>query len=163
MVLAIFIGLAAAAIVIFIIFLLPNRIVFREPKITIGALAVIVLVLLAIFLFPFDGPGFGRVGGEAREFDIVIHHTSYEPNRIAVMQGDLVRLNLRTEPGTGAYMHGLTIDEYGINKLVTSETSPEVVAFVADKKGTFSAYCGTCLNGPFGADVPDKRLTLIVS
>jgi len=86
-----------------------------------------------------------------------------KPSTIQVSQGDLVRLNVLTAPDTSSLMHGITIDDYGINELATSDTTPTVIKFTADKKGTFSAYCGTCLDGPFGRDVPDKRLTLIVN
>ena|SRR3989338_958853 len=123
---------------------------------------VVILGLAAFFFFPDDKISFAGKKQAVMDFNITIFHTHYEPNSVSVEQGSLVKLNLLSAPGTASYMHGLTVDGYGINALVASETSPVIVSFVADRKGSFSGYCGSCLNGPFGRNVPDKRLTIVV-
>jgi len=127
---------------------------------------VIVAAVIVILALTFLLPG-GKVNvfkkEQAGEFNVTIFHTRYEPNSISVNHGELVRLNVVTAKGTASYMHGITIDEYGISKLVTSETIPEAIEFVAEKKGTFQIYCGTCDQGPFGREHPDIRLTLTVN
>ncbi len=128
----------------------------------VAAVVVAAAVLAAVLLWP-DGRLPFRSNEQTEEFNVTIFHTSYEPSSISVKQGTFVRLNLFTAPGTSSYMHGITIDGYGINELVTSETTPDVVMFRADRKGTFSAYCGTCANGPFGREHPEIKLTIIVN
>ncbi len=132
------------------------------PKAVLVAIVAAIIILTAVFFWPEGSLPF--MGSEkAEEFNITIVHTRYEPNIISVKQGSLVKLNLLTSEGTSSYMHGITIDDYGINELVTSETTPKVVTFKADRKGTLTAYCGTCAEGPFGREHPDIRLTMIVN
>ena len=102
-----------------------------------------------------------------KEFNVVISHTSYSPNRFEVNKGDTVRFSALAAPGTGtesglSHNHGMTIDEYNINQAVTSEKTPTTIEFLADKSGTFSIYCKTCWDGPYGRGHPDIRATLIV-
>lgn len=123
---------------------------------------VVILVIAAFFFFPGDKIPFSGKKQAVHEFNITIFHTHYEPNSISVEQGSLVKLSLLAAPGTASYMHGLAVDGYSINALVTSETFPLEVSFVADRKGSFSGYCGSCLNGPFGRDAPDKRFIIVV-
>ncbi len=96
----------------------------------------------------------------AKEFNITIYHTHFEPRSITVQHNDIVQLNIQTAPGTETYYHGLTIAEYGINTVVTQPTE---IRFTADKIGTFVGTCASCANGPFGRDAPDKQLLLIVN
>ncbi len=131
-------------------------------KVLLAILVIALVILAAIFFWPEGSSPFGR-NEEVVEFNVTIFHTRYEPNSIAVKQGSLVRLNAVTAEGTSSYMHGITIDGYGINELVTSETTPKVITFMADKAGTLTAYCGTCADGPFGREHPDIRMTIIVN
>ncbi|MAG16351.1 hypothetical protein CMO88_04785 [Candidatus Woesearchaeota archaeon] len=132
-------------------------------KLPLAVVAAVIVVLAVIFFFSESKTIFKSEPTIDAEFDITIFHTKYEPNSISVKQDDLVKLNVLTAEGTSDYMHSITIDEYNINKRITSETTPETITFKADKKGTFSAYCGKCIDGPFGRDVPDKRMTLVVN
>ncbi len=60
----------------------------------------------------------------------------FNPGRIEVFQGDLVKIQLRTED----IAHSLTIDAYRIAKRV-NPGSPITFEFRADKAGTFPFYC----------------------
>lgn len=91
-----------------------------------------------------------------------IYHTGYDPSLISLSKGDKVRIVALTGPGTAAHNHGISIDAYGINSPVTSETTPVLVEFVADKPGKFTIYCGTCKTGIYGNAHPDIRGTLEV-
>jgi len=103
-----------------------------------------------------------------KEFSMTIGHTFYNPSTITVNKGDTVRIMAVSATGTGlesgvSHNHGITIDEYNINVAIPSETRPVVISFVADKTGTFSIYCKTCWDGPFGREHPDIRATLVVN
>lgn len=127
-----------------------------------AVLIAAMVALAAVFFWPGVKSPF-RSNEPAEEFNITVLHTRYEPNSISVRQGSLVSLNVVTAEGTSSHMHGIAIDGYGINALVTSETTPKAVTFRADSKGTLTAYCGTCANGPFGREHPDIRMTIIVN
>lgn len=104
---------------------------------------------------------------KARQFTVVISHTAYSPSRFEVNKGDTVTFLLVSAKGTGpesgfSHNHGITIDEYNINVAAASENTPAPVSFVADKAGTFSIYCRTCWDGPFGREHPDIRAALVV-
>ena len=100
------------------------------------------------------------------QFQITISHTGgYSPSTFNVNQGETVKFIATTAPGTETHMHGITIDEYEINQVVTTsdKNNPVAIEFVADKAGTFTIYCKTCREGPFGTGHPDIRATLVVS
>lgn len=128
----------------------------------IAAVAAIV-VLAAVFFIPSGKISLSKGSMPDAEFTVVVYHTHYEPSTITLEQGSRVRISMLTAPGTETYHHGLTIDGYGISAAASSATAPTQINFIADKKGTFSGYCGSCLDGPFGAEAPDKRLTLVVN
>ncbi|MEM5805530.1 MAG: cupredoxin domain-containing protein [Candidatus Aenigmatarchaeota archaeon] len=100
-----------------------------------------------------------------KTFTVTIYHTSYIPSTFTVNKGDTVRILAVTAPGTASHNHGITIDEYGINQVVTTEDpdNPTVIEFVANKSGTFRIYCKPCWDGPFGRNHPNIQATLIVS
>jgi len=105
---------------------------------------------------------------ELKESTMTISHTFYNPSTITVNNGDMVRINAISARGTGlesglGHNHGITIDEYNINVAAPSETTPVVINFVADKEGTFTIYCKSCWDGPFGREHPDIRATLVVN
>ena len=60
----------------------------------------------------------------------------FNPPRIEVFQGDLVKIELRTED----IAHSLTIDAYRIAKRV-NPGHPITFEFRADKAGAFPFYC----------------------
>lgn len=137
-----------------------------------------VFLILAIALaagcvgqYPAAAPSPQQPGGEisppaapgVKEFELTIFHTRYEPASFSVNKGDTVRILARTSPGTESHVHGVTIDEYNINQAVTSSTDPATIEFTADKAGTFTIYCRTCYDGPFGRGHPDIRATLSVA
>ncbi len=66
------------------------------------------------------------------------HAPRFNPDRIEVNQGDLVRLKITVTSGR----HDFRIDEYNI--FVDTENIGEeyVVEFVADQAGEFEFYCG---------------------
>lgn len=102
-----------------------------------------------------------------KEFTMTVGHTFYNPATITVKKGDMVKINAISARGTGlesglSHNHGITIDEYNIDVATPSETTPVVINFIADKEGTFSIYCKSCWDGPFGRGHPDIRATLVV-
>ncbi|MBI4450357.1 cupredoxin domain-containing protein [Candidatus Woesearchaeota archaeon] len=107
----------------------------------------------------------GTVAPEgAKEFNVTVVHTFYNPSSFAVNKGDTVRFLAVAATGQGFHNHGIAIDEYGINQAVTTEdtNNPVKIEFVADKAGTFRIYCKTCWDGPFGRGHPDIQATLVV-
>ena len=79
---------------------------------------------------------------ETAEFHIVASQFRFEPNRIEVTEGQLVRLVLRSVDT----VHGLALPEFGVSLRVPESGVPVEVLFVADKAGVFafgcSEYCG---------------------
>jgi nitrous-oxide reductase len=61
---------------------------------------------------------------------------AFDPARIEVAQGDLVRIELRTLD----IAHSMTIDGYRISKRV-GPGAPVAFEFRADQEGTFPFYC----------------------
>jgi plastocyanin len=130
-------------------------------------LPILAIVLVAGCVGQAANPGDAQQppqaeGPQLREFSLVIFHTRYEPASFTVNQGDTVRLLARTSSGTESHMHGVTIDEYGINELVISSSQAKTIEFVADRAGTFTIYCKTCWDGPFGTGHPPIQATLSV-
>ena len=97
-----------------------------------------------------------------KEFNVIISESGYSPNAFTANQGDLVRFNVLTQPGTEAHNHGISIDAYGVNESVTSSTIPTVVEVWATHAGTFTIYCKTCLGGTLGNQHPAMTATLTV-
>jgi heme/copper-type cytochrome/quinol oxidase subunit 2 len=71
-----------------------------------------------------------------REFTIVAKDYHYAPDRIEVMQDDLVKLTVRSVD----IAHSFAIDEYRIVKRVPAGGST-TFEFQADRAGTFAFYC----------------------
>lgn len=97
-----------------------------------------------------------------KEFRVVIGHTSYKPDSFTVKRGDRIKLLATVASGTAGHNHGVTIDEFNVNEAVTTEDNPKAIEFTADKAGTFSIWCKTCWDGPFGKGHPDIRAKLVV-
>ena len=109
-----------------------------------------------------------QTGPSEKQFSLTIGHTFYNPSTITVNEGDFVKIMAVSSEGTGlesgnSHNHGFAIDEYWIDVVAPSETVPVVIAFTANKTGTFSVYCKSCWNGPFGRGHPDIRAQLIVN
>ncbi len=99
-----------------------------------------------------------------KEFEITVSHTGYNPALLEADKGDNVRIKAVASKGTSTHNHGITIDEYSINRAVLTEdkNSPEIIEFVADKQGEFRIYCKTCWDGPFGKNHPEIEGKLAV-
>jgi cytochrome c oxidase subunit 2 len=71
-----------------------------------------------------------------RTFSISAKRYAFSPNRIEVVQGDLVTIELKTED----IAHSLTIDDYRIAKRI-NPGRPVTLEFRAERSGTFPFYC----------------------
>ena len=70
-----------------------------------------------------------------REFTVVARDFGFSPDRLEVMQDDLVKLTIRSED----VAYSLTIDEYRVAKRVPAGGST-TFEFRADRAGTFPFY-----------------------
>jgi heme/copper-type cytochrome/quinol oxidase subunit 2 len=75
-------------------------------------------------------------GPTSRPTAITASRYKFDPARIEVFQGDLVKIELRTAD----IAHSFTIDEYRIAKRV-NPGSLVIFEFRVDRIGTFSFYC----------------------
>jgi nitrous-oxide reductase len=75
-------------------------------------------------------------GPTAKPFTLTAHRYAFEPARIEVNQGDLVKIDLRTSD----IAHSLTIDDYRIAKRV-GPGHAVTFEFQADRAGEFPYYC----------------------
>src|SRR4029077_18997355 len=93
-----------------------------------------VAALLAVLLDPARAPGEPTA---FRSFDITASRFQYEPARLEVSEGDLVRLTLRSTDTT----HGFGIKELKVEAVIPRGGEPVTVEFVADQPGTFEFFC----------------------
>ena len=70
-----------------------------------------------------------------REFSLTARDYRFSPNRLEVMQDDLVKLTVQSED----VAYSLTIDEYRLSRRVPANGST-VIEFRADRPGTFAFY-----------------------
>ena len=75
-------------------------------------------------------------GPTERPFSVTARRYAFLPTRIEVFEGDLVKIELRTED----IAHSLTIDDYRIAKRV-GPGQPVTFEFRAERAGTFPFYC----------------------
>lgn len=94
--------------------------------------------------------------GPVKEYTMLITHSGYTEKVLNLKLGDHVVIRARTDSGTAAHNHGITIDELGVNKAVATDDrdNPEIIEFDASKVGEFRMYCGTCKDGIYGANHP---------
>ena len=82
-------------------------------------------------------------GDQAKTIDVVASRYEFTPATISAMQGDTVRLRLRSADTA----HGIGIKAFGVKALIPSSGEVVTVEFVAEHAGTFaitcSEYCGT--------------------
>jgi cytochrome c oxidase subunit II len=90
--------------------------------------------LLAVLLGPARAPGEPTA---VRSFDITASRFQYEPDRLEVTEGDVVRLTLRSTDTT----HGFGIRELRVEAVIPKGGEPVTVEFVADQPGTFEFFC----------------------
>lgn len=101
----------------------------------------VILLLLATF------PGFAQQAAvsEPKVFEVVARRFSFEPATIDVVEGDTVRLLVRSADGP----HGVEIKAFKVKKAVPRAKpgdSPVTIEFVAAAPGEYpilcSEYCG---------------------
>src|SRR5262245_34818288 len=83
-----------------------------------------------------DAPGVQVQGPTERPFSVTARRYAFAPARIEVFEGDLVKIELRTDD----IAHSLTIDDYRIAKRV-GPGGPVTFEFRAERAGTFPFYC----------------------
>ena len=112
-----------------------------------------IIVLLATF------PGFAQQAAvsEPKVFEVVARRFSFEPATIDVVEGDTVRLLVRSADGP----HGVEIKAFKVKKAVPRAKegdSPVTIEFVAATAGEYPILCSEyCGNGH-----KDMKGTLIV-
>ena len=78
----------------------------------------------------------GRAENEIRIVEVKASRYKFQPDPIAVKLGEKVRLVVTSTDVS----HGIAISEFNV-KLSVPAGKTESIEFVADKKGTFHAYC----------------------
>ncbi len=76
------------------------------------------------------------VTGDVKEFKMTAKQFAFEPSVIEVNKGDKVRLIVTSVD----VPHGFSIPEFGINERL-DVGKPVTIEFVADKQGSFTAFC----------------------
>lgn len=88
--------------------------------------------------------------GPDRVVEVVARRFAFEPERIEVVEGERVRLVLRSADTT----HGLEIRDFDVKVEIPKGGNPVSVDFVAGKPGNFrfkcSEYCGSGHSGMKG-------------
>jgi len=113
----------------------------------------VIILLLATF------PGFAQQAAvsEPKVFEVVARRFSFEPATIDVVEGDTVRLLVRSADGP----HGVEIKAFKVKKAVPRAKegdSPVTIEFVAAAAGEYPILCSEyCGNGH-----KDMKGTLIV-
>jgi heme/copper-type cytochrome/quinol oxidase subunit 2 len=106
-----------------------------SPRVRLGLTALGFLLTGPVSLLPRATAAQSTPGGE-RAFAISARRYGFSPNRIEVVQGDLVTIEVKTED----IAHSLTIDDYRIAKRI-SPGQPVMLEFRAERSGTFPFYC----------------------
>jgi heme/copper-type cytochrome/quinol oxidase subunit 2 len=79
---------------------------------------------------------------EIKTIDVIASQFKFEPATISVVEGDRVRLRLRSTDRT----HGIVIKTLGVRARIPKVGDVVTVDFIADRPGTFdincSEYCG---------------------
>ena len=123
-----------------------------NPRMTLVPPASIFAATAAAFLLAFTASGSTSAlpqepaAAEPRTFEVVARRFAFEPATIEVIEGDRVRLAVRSADGP----HGVEIKQFKVKKAVPRAKpgdSPVVIEFVASAAGSFpilcSEYCGT--------------------
>jgi heme/copper-type cytochrome/quinol oxidase subunit 2 len=100
---------------------------------------------IAILLSPLPGFAQQAAVSEPKVFEIVARRFSFEPATVEVIEGDTVRLLVRSADGP----HGVEIKAFKVKKAVPRAKegdSPVTIEFVAKAAGEYpilcSEYCG---------------------
>jgi len=111
--------------------------VFRTKLFEVGVLATGIIIVGAlagawlISQFP-ETP----TAGERREFKITAKQWEFNPSRIEVNKGEVIRLNITSMDVT----HGFAIPAFGVDVRLDPGKSV-IVEFVASKTGDFPFFC----------------------
>ena len=97
---------------------------------------VLVLVLVSLPLMGACAPK--EVTSPTGEFTIEGSEFSFSPAKIAVSQGDEVKITFNN---VGEVVHDFVIDEFGVKTLILEPGGTATLEFTADKVGTFFFYC----------------------
>jgi cytochrome c oxidase subunit 2 len=105
------------------------------------------VIILALTVGATAGGAWARQvkngGDEVTTIDVVASRFKFEPATVSVVEGDRVRLRLRSDDRT----HGVGIRAFRVKALIPKAAAAVTVEFVADRAGTFditcSEYCGT--------------------
>jgi cytochrome c oxidase subunit 2 len=74
---------------------------------------------------------------EPKVIEVTARKFEFEPSRIEVVEGDHVRLLVRSGDG----VHGIAIKKFKVSKLVPRGGEPVRIDFVASAAGTFPILC----------------------
>ena len=108
-----------------------------SPRVRLGFTALGLLLTGPVIRLPHPTVVVAQSNPVAdRIFSISARRYAFSPNRIEVVQGDLVTIELKTED----IAHSLTIDDYRIAKRI-SPGRPVTLEFRAERAGTFPFYC----------------------
>jgi cytochrome c oxidase subunit II len=107
--------------------------------------STLLLTVLAIVLSPIAGAPQQTTSSEPKVFEVVALRFAFEPATIEVVEGDRVRLLVRSADGP----HGVEIKAFKVKKAVPRAKpgdSPVTIEFVAATAGEYpilcSEYCG---------------------
>jgi cytochrome c oxidase subunit 2 len=80
---------------------------------------------------------------QVKTIDVVASRFKFEPSTISIVEGDRVRLRLRSADR----IHGIAIKAFRVKASIPKVDEAVTVEFVADRPGTFdiscSEYCGS--------------------
>ena len=103
---------------------------------------ILVLTVGATAAGVWAGQATGGVD-EVKTIDVIASQYKFEPATISVVEGERVRLRLRSADRA----HGIGIRAFRVKALIPKVGEVVPVEFVADRPGTFdmtcSEYCGT--------------------
>jgi cytochrome c oxidase subunit 2 len=116
-----------------------------RPISLVSSPLTLAVALLAIVLAPDAGAPQQTTDSEPKVFEVVARRFSFEPATIEVVEGDRVRLLVRSADGP----HGVEIKAFKVKKAVPRAKpgdSPVTIEFVATAAGEYpilcSEYCG---------------------
>jgi cytochrome c oxidase subunit 2 len=105
----------------------------RKPF-SICAAALTATLLLPVSLAARQRPA---TAPERKVFEVTARKFAFEPSRIDVVEGDHVRLVVRSADG----VHGVAIKKFRVSKLVPRGGEQVTIDFVASAAGTFPILC----------------------
>lgn len=76
--------------------------------------------------------------GNTVEFNMKIFDWDYEPSKIIVKKGDLIKINLENISDVD---HTFTLDKFDYTTVVLQPGQTTTIQFIPDEIGTFTFYC----------------------